>query len=830
MSEASVSHVPQAIGVLCTLWEGVTDYLRELATTARVLARHRKFSVTAILTMAIGVGSVTLVFSFAAGLLTANISYPHFQRVCLLYPELRDWRIFEHLVADPGPFELVAAYNERTANVLSGGTSERAVIGRITSQFLSLAGARSIAGRLFSPGEFAGTEGHVALLTETFWRRRFARSTSAIGATVVLDDRVYTVVGVLAANFTTPAELRVARALTARIGADIVVPLSGNPHARDNLSTDRMWRGVSVVMRWRQEATLDQGRAHVAALFSRLSPPVDKHLHSTALSLERYVAGDLPAQLAVVGAAVALLLFVSIANVAHLILARGLARGQEMATRSALGASRKRLLACTLNESLLIGAVGGLLGLSLAAAGHVGIHKAAGDWLSRLDAVQLDWRVLAFAGLTAIIAGLSAGAIPGLRMLGCDPNLVLRSAPARHGLGRGGGLRALFVTSQVAGCLCLMLVGSALADDLLRLTQTNLGFDPRDVIIGEVSLSRTSYSAPEKADEFFRQLLRRAEALPGVRATALTNSAPGGHTLTSTNISIPRLTQEHARSLEADAVSVRCEVVAGAYFQTLGIPIKAGRALDGRDGRTAEAVVVVNDAFARRHWGNELEALDKEIDSGSETYRVVGVSAAVGEFRSAAEPCIYFAYEQFSAWSAQMTLLLKTERSGPTARAALTRMVSNLSPLQPIYQVRPLSDLVIGQVARRSLLVIMVLLFAAATFVVATVGVYSAASCAVAGRTREMAIRMALGGTRLAVVATVTRPIAGWVVWGVALGSVLSGLLSALGKAELLDFVGAAAPKYWAVSFFVGLVGILGSVLPALKVVQGSVMRGLRTE
>ena len=801
--------------------------LQEVRASVRALVKNRVFSSIAVVTLALGIGAVSLVFSVTAGLLTARIPYERPEEIWVLQPNLSDWRLFELMGSDPGPFENVAAYNERAANLADAKGPERILVGRVTAAFLSLTGTRTAAGRGFSKDEFGAGQPTVLLLTDAFWRRRFGGSPHIVGQAISLDDRVYPVIGVLAPGFKAPQDLPSARSLAAHVGADVLLPLTGNPRERDPLSTDRMWRGVTVLGRSRPGASLEQGRSHLRVLARRLPARQGQRLDYTLVRLPDYVAGDLPKQLAILAAAVALLLVVAGVNVMQLLLARGLARRQEMATRSALGAPRSHLVRCGLSEALLLGLCGGVLGIGLAWAGRTVLVSLAAGWLSRVDQVRLDWRVLAFTALLSAVTGLTVGIIPGLQVSRIDPLPILRGQVDSLGRLKHAWLRELLVVGQIALSLVLLVGGGLLAKDFLRLTRIDLGFDPTDVVLGELSLSRLKYADATKGDAFFRQLLDQTAAMPGVKSVALTNSAPGGPSMAMVNVIVRGNGRVQDNALEEVD---RCEVVAGHYFATLAIPMRAGRPLDERDHRAAEPVVVVNEAFARKHWGPSASAIDQRVGFGDSEYRVVGVAGNVQDVEASAEPRIYFPYEQFAGWSPQMTLLLRVSAGTDTLAAPLAKTVAELNRLQPIYDVRPLRELVVGPLARRALIVAMVAVFALVTIVVACVGVYGATSCAVAERVREIAIRLALGGSASRVVATVARRGALLVLQGLTLGVAFALSLTSLMRAQLVGVTHTDFGTYAAVTVVVAALGLCGSVVPVLRVIRGEPLDSFRID
>jgi putative ABC transport system permease protein len=801
------------------------ELFAQARVSVRTLLRNRIFSAVAIVTLALGLGAVSLVFTVTVGLLTARIPYQQPDATLLVQPSLSDWRVFGLLRDNRGPFEAVAAYNEKAANLADDRGSDRILVGRITDDFLSLATPRVVIGRGFLPDDFAARIPTVVLLTDAFWRHRFAASPSVVGQGLALDDRVYTIVGILAPGFRAPQDLPAGRNLTARIGAEVLVPLTGDPRVPDPLSTDRMWRGVNVLVRLRPGSQVEQGRLHVQALARSLTGSPRQIVNYRLTRLTDYVAGDLPQQATILGAAVLLLLLVASANVMQLFLARGLARQKEMALRSALGASRRHLIHSSVSESMVLSVCGGALGIAIAWAGKGVLVRLAADWLSRVDEVRLDWRVLAFSALLAVVTGLAVGLVPGVHACLVDPLRALRGQVDARGHRRHGRLRTALVTAQVALSVTLLIVGGLLARDLMQLARIDQGFDPTGVLLGEVSLSRVQYARPEESDRVFHRLLVHGTAIHGVESVALTNSAPGGVSRAAANVSVGR-----SRRVGADTAdeTEACEVVQGRYFETLRIGIEAGRPLGEGDGRTAEPVVVVNEAFARKYWGAARSAIDQQVAFGGRGYRVVGVAANVRDSMTVAAPRLYFPYEQFAGWPPQMTLLVRERTTSGAPVAAAAALIAELNRIQPMYDVRPLSALVSGQLARRALVAMLVALFAVVTIIVSSVGVYGAAAYAASERAQEVAIRLAVGGSVRQVVGHVARRGAVPVLAGIALGVALAFSLAALIRSQLVGVTSTDGVTYVSAALLVAILGLAGTIGPVVRVVLKQPLEALR--
>ena len=802
----------------------------------RALRRAPAFTLAAVLTLGLGIGGSTLLFSVVDTLLLRPLPYAQPDRLVVCEPGA-PWALYEQWrTADV--FEGMAAFNERAVNVAGAGEPERVLMARVTPNFLSVVGVSPAVGRAFGqvPSEPGGEK--VVLLTDAFWRRHYGGARDVVGQRLSLDDQAYTIIGVLPRQFQTVMQLMPARGLSFDRGAAMLTPLLGDPLRRDANSTDMLWRGMNVIARLRPGVALEGARAAAATLAKTVTlPPSSRKRDYRLVPLPDYVAADLPSQMAILAAAVGLLLLVASANVASLLLARGSARQRELATRAALGASTGQLVRHALTESVALGLMGGALGV-FAAWGGVGVVTAfGGPVLTRLDTVGLDLRILAFTSVLSLGVGLLVGVLPAVRFARVAPAGALRVARGYAPLHAGRvPVSSVLVAIEVALSLVLLVGAGLLAKNFSRLASADLGFRPKGVLTAEVSLSRAQYPTPPQVGAFFDTLLTGAAGLPGVRSVALSSVAPAGSATMSVNMRVEGATRgpnaggPGALAPEAHEVT---QVVGGDYFRTLSAPILQGRGLDARDTAGAERVVVVNVAFARKYWNTPREAIGHRLMIGG-YYSIVGVAGDLRDVASTAPPLaiVFFALPQSPVVPSQMTLLLRGQGDGlvPTLAAPLTSLMRQINSNQPLFNVLTLDRIVSAQLARRRLIMMMMAVFAVLALLVAVVGVYGVISYTVAQRAHELGVRMAVGGSRRDAFSLILTRGMCLVGAGVVAGLPLAYVLTRVLATQLVGITRTDVTTYVTMTVLVAGLGLLGCGVPAWRATRVDPVMTLRSE
>ncbi len=749
---------------------GPADWiLRDLVHAARALRRSPGFTVTVVAALAIGIGGTTLVFSVVEALVIRELPYGDPAHLVVLDSFVPDWRAFERLRAETVAFDQLAACAERGANVTVNGESLRLGIAAVSRNFLEVADVRPAAGRAFSAGVVAGEEQRVVLLSDRFWRARFGGTLDAIGRTLTIDRVPYTIIGVLPPPFRTIAELVPDSDVSIERSVSLIVPVVPS----------ETWRGLrglrgsdsavrlSAIGRLRRGASISAASREVDAAFRRAAAPV--FVPAGAFSVvpaSRAVAGDLASQLTILSMAVGLLFVVACANVANLQLARLSSRRREFAIRTAIGAGSARLVSTALAEMLLLALAGGAAGLLLAWSGVQVARAGATPGLARLAGLQINGAVLAFAAAGTAGAALLAGIVPVWQISRGDPVSGMQPGAEGTGLGLRGIVPPQLVVWQVALAIILVFVGSLLVRDMAHKIRFDPGFRPKGVLSAGVSPDRDRYRRSSTADiegdhaRYCSRLLEGAKRLPGVTGVALTTVLPGSEVYTGVDI----------RS-EGRVLSPGMSIVSADYFSVLSIPIVAGRGFAASDGVSTGPVLVVNQAFARRQWTSESNTVGRQVTfaGDSRAWTIVGVSADArdeGLWRPV-EPRVYALFSQFQE-DGPMNILL---RSGVVDLGVLARplaeLVRTLDADQPVHRVIPLEAVVATRLARERRIATMLVLFACLTLALAAIGVHGILSYAVTRRTREIAVRRALGSSRRLIIMLVMRRSAGLLGLGI---------------------------------------------------------------
>ena len=806
----------------------------DVRIAVRRLTRAPGFTSAAALLLALSIAGTSFIFSTVRGLLLQSIPYVHAERLVVLSPMAPFWEFFEELRDARGVFEQLGCYTQRAANLSGLGPAERVLIGRVSPGFLPITGVRLSAGRGFRNEEFAPPHDRVALITDRLWRRRFAAAQDAIGQAVTLDGHEYTVIGVLPPDFRTIEQMERAHELPFDREVSLLVPLPDRTNSYDPTSTDRAWRGLTVVGRLRQRILVEQANRELAPILAhaqmryRFPEPFAFH------SLRTAVAGGLGTQLALVAIAVGLFLVVGCANVTNLVLGRIEGRRRELAICAAIGSNARRIVGSVLAETVLLSLAGGMLGLLISWQAVTAMKVLAGGMLD-IEKVTVDFTVLAFTAAVALATGVVVGIGPALRHARTDPTAALQTASRGSQLAGGISFTSLLVVVQVTLAVLLVVLGALLARTFVRSVSVPNGFATDGILTAEISLDRSGYWQ-RNSTRYFAELLDRAATLPDVRGTALASAVPGGQSDGATGVRVD------GRSYTVDAA-----VVSPSYFSVLSIPLLAGASFGEQDTSNSPYVVVVNEAFARTHWETPGRAVGRTIILGERVThtaagdvvsdierRVVGVVANSRDVAQGAapRPKIYWSYRQGPASAqTQMTVLVRAG-SGDAAALVhpLTRLVQAINPDQPLYNVLPLSEIMQSRFARERAMAAVMNVFAILTLIVAALGVHAAMSCVGALRRHEVGVRLALGGSRLAVLRTLAWRGAKQVGVGLELGVFLAVAGVTFLRAWLFGTGSADLPTVAGAVLLVTVVSAAALLAPAWRATRVDPIETLRTE
>jgi predicted permease len=810
--------------------------LRSLRLAVRQLARSPSFSAIVVLTLALGLGASTLIYSVIDGVLLKPLPYSDadrivrlfqvnsagYDRVNLSYPN------FEDLQAQMRSFSAFAVFMTLPEPVLGGSEPARVEVATVSREFDDAIGARPVLGRAFTADEQKQGGPPVVLVSHRFWQRYLGGVTDLSRLSLRVGDRVPTIVGVMPPGFDYPE------------GADVWAPLEADPP-----NPYRLAHNYRAVGRLLSGVSLDQARADASAVARRLKQQYGEDTwmeNAAVVPLADYVVVNARPALLVLGAAVILLFLVACANVSSMLLARAIAREQETAVRLALGAGVWRLAGQFFGEALLLCAAGGALGIGLAWWGLEALSSLHAGTLPRADVVRIDWRSVSFAiGLIVVTAGIWSGLLAARATReGSAASVKARAAGARR-----SGARDLLVAAQTAMAVVLLIGAVLLARSYAQLAAVDPGFRGDDVLLMNVALPTPGKDADTSwIGRLHETLIERVGALPGVAAAGgitaapLTGGAGNGAFLDLRHPDEIKTFDDFNVLWKANPDRVgyaEYRVASEGYFAALGIPLLRGRLFERGDGPGAEHVAVISRSLAEQKWPGE-DPLGKLVQFGNmdgdlTPFRIVGVVGDIRDFGLDAEPraTLYGYYAQRTraiAWGFWIAIRAPSaERLIPAAREILHGVDPDLVP-----EFRTVAQLESASVAPRRFNLVMVGVFGATALLLALAGIYGAVAFNVAQRTREIGVRVALGARTSSVVGLVLRSALFWVAVGLATGVVLA-LGAARAVASLLYGISPHDPLAYAAAAAVLLIAsFLAAWLPALRAARVDPMVALRSE
>jgi predicted permease len=818
--------------------------MHDLRLAARVLATERGFAAAAILSLAIGIGANTALFSVTNALVLRPLPYPEADRLAILWnrsPGLdiaEDWfstaQYFD-IKNGHGGFDQVAIALGSNMNLTGSGDPERVGVIRVSSNLLPMLGARPIAGRLFEPVEDAPGRALTAVLNYGTWQRRFGGDPAVVGRSITLNGQNVEIAGVLPASFSLPRD--VLPTLGVAEDGEIFLPLPMSAAAVTNRGREdynvigRLKRGVTVAQ---AQAEMDGITARLRRDFPDVYPP-NGGLTFSIVPLLDQVVGGVRRPLAVLTGAVGFVLLIACANVANLLLSRAVARRREIAVRAALGATRARIVRQLLTESVLLALFGGALGVVLALAGISAVQALQPVNVPRLQSIALDLRVLGFTAGISLLAGVLFGLAPAWDLGRVDVQRALKDS-ARGSSGGGSVFgrqhgRRLLVVAELALSTVLLIGAGLLLRSFVALQRVDPGFDASRVFAFELTLTGRKYAEGPAALAAYRDLWRRLDALPGVESSGGVTSLPLSGFFAWGPITVEgRVPPAGEKFINADM-----RTVGGRYFETMRIPLVRGRLFDDRDTPDQPRAIVIDDRMAADLWpgddpiGKRIKFGDAASTSPWET--VVGVVGRVKQYALDADARIALYRPQTQSMARSLYVTVRTAGDDPSALLGPIRgAVRDLDPDLPIYRARPMTDLVDASLARQRFSMILLAVFAGVALVLAVVGVYGVMASLVSHGIRELGIRVALGAAPRQILAHVLR--AGAIVGG---AGVVAGILAAMALSRaigsLLFGVPAGDPLTFAVvACGLGVVALAASFVPARRAARVDPMISLRSE
>jgi predicted permease len=806
----------------------VEDLRQDLYFGARTLLKRPGFTLVAVATLALGIGANTAIFSIVNGVLLRPLPYPEPERLERVLQQNSPTNRFGISVADFQALEKeyrqadgLAAFTQRAVTLTGGERPEQLKATFATAGFFRTLGVSAARGRTFLPGEDKPDTDQVVVVSQGFWRRRLGAQPEAIGRRLTLDGVGYTVIGVMPPGFVSPEGT----------APDLWPILQLQPPKRRgpfNLRViARRGAGVSE-QRGREEL---QRVARVA--YEQWAHTFDDaNATYVSVPLKQALVGNVGTTLLVLLGAVGCVLLLASVNVANLLLARATARQREIAIRAALGAGRARLLRQLFTESLLLAALGGAAGLLLAVWGVDALLALSPESIPRLDEISVDGRVLGFAALGTFLSCLVFGLLPALYSV--SPDL---EGPLKGG-GRGGSevpgrrrLRELLVVAEFALALPLLVGAGLMLNSFMRLQRVEPGFDSSRLLTMRVPLPAQKYPKTEQAVGFNEELVRRAQALPGVQSASVSSNLPLDSFIDSNNFELesrptpPGQSQEVAENM----------AVGPDYFRTLGIPLLKGRYLSERDAGEAPPVMVVSEAFARRYFPGG-EAVGTRLKTGGckecEWTTVVGVVGDVKDRGLGAEiaPAMYVPFVQEPVNVRMMNLVLRVEGDPSNLVPTVRREVNDIDPDLALADIKTMEQLVSESLGQSRYRGVLLGVFAAVALALAAVGIYGVIAYAVGQRTREIGIRIALGARRRDIFRLVVGHGMALSLVGVAVGVAASLVLSRFLSSLLYEVSSTDPATFASVVLLLIAVALLACSIPARRATRVDPLNALRHE
>jgi predicted permease len=807
--------------------------LSDLRQSLRSLRRNPAFAIGAILVLALGIGANTAIFSIVNAAMLRPLPFDDPDRLVQIwhvppaksFPGINlfsvspanylDWK------AQANSFDSMSIYGFR--GLTFGGTDHPEVIqaSAVPPDFFTVLRAQPLLGRTFTKDD-DHPDARTILLSYKLWRDRFASDPGIVGRDIAVNSQNFTVIGVMPEKFRMPDF------------AKAWVPLGWT-------DADRAVRGnhnYLAIARLKPQITIDQAKSQLAAISTRLAqqyPEDDKGWGATAIPLHEQMIGDVRTALLVLLGAVAFVLLIACANVANLVLAKTLARGKEMAIRSALGAGRMILLRHILVETLLLSVIGGMLGLLLARAVIALSVKLLADRLPAFMDVTLDAQVLAYTLLLSVAAGVLAGLFPSLRFSRVDVNEALKQG-TRGGSDAGGKTRNLLVVCEVALSLVLLIGAGLMIRTLWQLRSVRPGFDPSNVLTMNVAVPRDYFPTPAGEANFFQEVLQRVKVLPGVDEVGAVDSLPldggGSHQ--------PFSIEGRPLLPMSDQPEVNVRAISSGYLHTMRMRLVRGRDLAESDTANRPGVVLITESLAHRFFPNE-DPVGKHLTLTffGGVREIVGiVSDAKLDTLDDSRPAdaIYMAADQLTPnvktpWrSYDLSLAIRTKSDPHLLASAVTDAIHQVGPAIPVTNVLSMDDILAASISPQRFNMMLLAAFAGLALLLAAVGIYGVLSYTVRRRVREIGIRMALGASQSDILRLVVTDGMKPILVGVAIGVIAAIALSRL-VASLLFGVPATDPlTFTAVTLLLVLVGIAANTLPAYRATKVEPTQTLREE
>jgi putative ABC transport system permease protein len=817
----------------------VETLLQDMRYAARVLRKSPGFTVVGILTLALGIGANTAIFSVIDSVMLRPLPYKDPAGLVMLWennsrhpnphntvspPDFLDWQSRNSSFA-----EMASLFDERD-NLTGNGVPQEVIVQDVSANFFSVLGVNPILGPGFSSENGKKGRDKVVVLSYGFWKERFAGDTGIIGKTLVLDGQPQTIVGVAPQDFTWFIKDGSFTGAKPQIWTPFVFPAS---------FSDRkdIGRFLSVVARLKPGVTVAQAQTEMNAITARIAeeyPDFNGYWGGNVVPVRDQISGELRPALLVLFGAVAFVLLIACANVSSLLLARASAREREIAVRTAIGAGPWRIASQLLTESILLALIGGAIGVALAVWGTNLLLAVSPKNLLDLHSIPIDWRVLSFATGATLLAGLLFGFLPSYISAHSGISETLKEGGRGSSAGKQRRFaRSAFVVAQMCLALVLLAGSGLLIRSFIRLAGVDPGFEASHLLTFKVSLPSAKYKTDAARLAFFRELLSRISRLPGVHSASMNSFPPFSGLGSATGVHL--LSQPERSLMDLPVAAVR--VIGPDYFATMQIPLHMGRTFSEQELTEERHVVIINQAFEDQYLkgvnplGQKAVIYMKSLKESENTpSEIIGVVGDVRQMalNTPAEPTVYWPHPELVM--SGMTVVVRTANDPLSLVSGVRTELGQMDPEQPMASIATMDELLSGSLSRSRFTMLLLGLFAVLALVLASVGIYGVIAYGVAQRTQEFGIRIALGASRRDVLALVLVQGTRLTLLGIGLGILASLLVTRL-LATLLYGVSPTDPfTFGAVALLLALVALVACYIPARRATRVDPMVALRYE
>jgi putative ABC transport system permease protein len=814
------------------------DGIRQDITLAiRGLIKSPGFAAASLVTLALGIGATSAIFSVVKAVLIAPLPYPQPEQLVQIFTRWtafeKTWLADQEIVdmrAQATSLTAIGAWSPGQQNLTGDGEPMRVGVGFVTANLFDVLGVRPIAGRAIAPEEDVPNGAPVAVLGYPLWQARYAGDPAIVGRTLMINDTPVQVIGVMPEGFQLPTDFTDGAAepteLWRPLGLDMSqLSRSHSFYAVGTLAPGHTAATATEELRALAKRWTEQGAYPVPMQFSAFAVPIDEEIRG----------GIRPALWLLIGA-VGFLLLIACANVANLLLVRGDARLREMAVRTAIGAAPDRLVRQLLTESIVLALLGAALGLVLAALGLRVLMAVDPTSLPPLAPIRLDWVVVAFTLITGIATTVIFGLAPALRTLRVNLVESLREGGQATVGGQRQRLRSLLVIAEVSLAIVLVIGAGLMIRSLSALGRIDLGFNPDHVLTMRVSVPQARYDTPEKVIDFYRRLNERVRALPGVQAAGFMRVLPLATTIGDYGLDVEGFEESSGRNAKGD-----WQIATDGTFEAMGARLLRGRWFNPADTLQSEPVAVINETMARTYWKNPEDAIGGHIKVGGGARPWVRVVGMVADERHNGVTGII--KEKFFIPHSQWTvaargngpirggfLVVRTGGDPMAIASAVRAEVRELDPMIPVADIRPMTAVIAQALATPRLTGFLLGAFAAIALTLAAVGIYGVLSYLVSRRTHEIGIRLAVGAGRMQVLTMVLKQGVTLAAIGIGAGVMAALLLTRLMQSLLYQIRPNDPVTFVVVPAVVVLVALIASALPAFRATRVSPLIALRTE